>query len=69
MSDFESLPLLEKKHILENTPPESSALFTSKPVRGIYFASGGSTGEPKYVFYDQHEYEHTIRMLAYAYES
>ncbi|MEW6012705.1 MAG: acyl-CoA reductase [Elusimicrobiota bacterium] len=69
LSDFESLPLLEKKHILENTPPESSALFTSKPIRGIYFASGGSTGEPKYVFYDQHEYEHTIRMLAYAYES
>jgi len=69
LRDFEKLPLLEKNHILGNTPPESSALFTSKPVRGIYFASGGSTGQPKYVFYDQHEYEHTVRMLAYAYEA
>jgi len=69
VNDFEKLPFLEKDHILRNTPPESSALFTTKPVRGIYFASGGSTGQPKYVFYDQHEYEHTARMLAYAYEA
>ncbi len=69
LNDFEKLPLLEKNHILENTPPESTRLFTAKPQRGIYFASGGSTGEPKYVFYDQHEYEHTVKMLAYAYEA
>ncbi|MEF3280877.1 MAG: GH3 auxin-responsive promoter family protein [Elusimicrobiota bacterium] len=69
IKDFEKIPLLEKEHILKNTPPESSALFTSKPLKGIYFASGGSTGQPKYVFYDQHEYEHTIRMLAFAYEA
>lgn len=67
--EFIKLPLLEKNHVLNNTPPESTDLLTSKPVRGIYFASGGSTGQPKYVFYDQHEYEHTVRMLAYAYEA
>ncbi|MEW5950860.1 MAG: AMP-binding protein [Elusimicrobia bacterium] len=66
---FRKLPFLEKSHVLENTPPESDALMTSKAKRGIYFASGGSTGQPKYVFYDQHEYEHTCRMLAHAYET
>ncbi len=69
LNSFRALPFLEKRHVLENTPPESEALMTSKAKRGIYFASGGSTGQPKYVFYDQHEYEHTCRMLAYAYEA
>ena len=67
--DFKKLPLLEKNHIYDNTPPKNYNLFTSKAVRGIYFASGGSTGEPKYVFYDQHEYEHIIKALAYSYEA
>ncbi|GAB4028469.1 MAG: hypothetical protein Fur0012_00890 [Elusimicrobiota bacterium] len=69
LNSFHKLPFLEKHHVLENTPPESEALLTSRARRGIYFASGGSTGQPKYVFYDQHEYEHTCRMLAYAYEA
>lgn len=69
LKSFRKLPFLEKHHVLENTPPESDALLTSRARRGIYFASGGSTGQPKYVFYDQHEYEHTCRMLAYAYEA
>ncbi|PIS47321.1 MAG: hypothetical protein COT17_04055 [Elusimicrobia bacterium CG08_land_8_20_14_0_20_51_18] len=68
-ADFRKLPFLEKRHVLENTPPDSDDLLTSKAKRGIYFASGGSTGQPKYVFYDQHEYEHTCRMLAHAYET
>lgn len=67
--DFKKLPLLNKEHLLENTPPSNFSMFSSKPKRGIYFASGGSTGRPKYVFYDQHEYEHVIRMLAHAYEA
>ena len=67
--DFARVPFLEKHHVLENTPPDSSDLLTSKVQRGIYFASGGSTGQPKYVFYDQHEYDHTCRMLAFTYEA
>lgn len=69
LSDFQKLPFLEKHHVLENTPPDSSDLLTSKVQHGIFFASGGSTGQPKYVFYDQHEYDSTCRMLAFAYES
>ncbi|MBI4801756.1 MAG: AMP-binding protein [Elusimicrobia bacterium] len=63
-SDFEKAPLLEKRHIYENTPPESTDLMTAPVRRGIYFASGGSTGSPKYVFYDAHEYDLTCRLLA-----
>ncbi len=69
LEDFQRVPFLEKHHVLENTPPDSSDLLTSKVQRGIFFASGGSTGQPKYVFYDQHEYDHTCRMLAFAMEA
>ncbi|OGS12522.1 MAG: hypothetical protein A2285_10770 [Elusimicrobia bacterium RIFOXYA12_FULL_57_11] len=69
VKDFLTVPFLEKNHVLENTPPDSSDLLTSKVQRGIYFASGGSTGQPKYVFYDQHEYDHTCRMLAFTFEA
>jgi phenylacetate-coenzyme A ligase PaaK-like adenylate-forming protein len=69
LEDFQKAPFLEKHHVLENTPPDSADLLTSKVQRGIFFASGGSTGQPKYVFYDQHEYDHTCRMLAYTYEA
>ncbi|MCM2268306.1 MAG: AMP-binding protein [Elusimicrobiales bacterium] len=69
LADFEKVPFLEKHHVLENTPPDSADLLTSKVQRGIFFASGGSTGQPKYVFYDQHEYDHTCRMLAYTLEA
>jgi len=69
LEDFQKAPFLEKHHVLENTPPDSADLLTSKVQRGIYFASGGSTGQPKYVFYDQHEYDHTCRMLAYSLEA
>ena len=69
LEDFQKVPFLEKRHVLENTPPDSADLLTSKVQRGIYFASGGSTGAPKYVFYDQHEYDHTCRMLAFAFEA
>ncbi|MDD2805420.1 MAG: acyl-CoA reductase [Elusimicrobiales bacterium] len=69
LEDFRQVPFLEKHHVLENTPPDSADLLTSKVQRGIFFASGGSTGQPKYVFYDQHEYDHTCRTLAYSMEA
>jgi phenylacetate-coenzyme A ligase PaaK-like adenylate-forming protein len=69
LQDFRKVPFLEKRHVLENTPPDSADLLTSKVQRGIFFASGGSTGQPKYVFYDQHEYDHTCRMLAFSMEA
>ncbi len=67
LSDFKKLPFLTKEHLFENTPPLNLSIFSSKPSNGIYFASGGSTGKPKYVFYDSHEYSEISKMLADAY--
>lgn len=69
LSGFEKLPLLDKGHILAHTPPDNTELMTAPLNRGIYFASGGSTGSPKYIFYDSHEYEKTGRMLGAAMEA
>ncbi|HOX24096.1 MAG TPA: acyl-CoA reductase, partial [Elusimicrobiales bacterium] len=63
-ADFSRLPLLNKNDILANTPPESEDMFSAKPGNGIYFASGGSTGSPKYIFYEFNEYSDTTRRLA-----
>ncbi|MDD4005028.1 MAG: acyl-CoA reductase [Elusimicrobiaceae bacterium] len=57
LEEFAQLPFLTKEHILANTPPDSYAMFTGPIEKGIYFASGGSTGSPKYIFYDAAEFE------------
>jgi len=63
-ADFSKLPLLDKNDILASTPPESKAMFSAEPGNGVYFASGGSTGSPKYIFYEFSEYEKVARTLA-----
>ncbi|MFA5139077.1 MAG: acyl-CoA reductase [Elusimicrobiota bacterium] len=69
LEDFRRLPVMDKAHVLRNTPPRSRALFTGPTRSGIYFASGGSTGQPKYVFYDQGEYSQVCRSLGKALEA
>lgn len=64
---FRSLPLLTKEDILANTPPDSSDMFTGPVGSGVYFASGGSTGNPKYIFYDWKEFDRLCRMVGRAY--
>jgi len=66
IEDFRTLPLLDKNHILANTPPESYEMFTGPLTGGVYFASGGSTGSPKYIFYDSQEYGNVCRALGFA---
>jgi phenylacetate-coenzyme A ligase PaaK-like adenylate-forming protein len=67
--EFRSVPLLTKEHILANTPPDSSDMFTGPVGSGVYFASGGSTGSPKYIFYDWKEFDRLCRMVGRAYMS
>src|SRR5690606_27424466 len=50
-SDLPRLPLLSGEDVRLNTPPAGSTLLTG-PLEGAYvFASGGSTGAPKFSFY------------------
>ncbi|MFA5161078.1 MAG: acyl-CoA reductase [Elusimicrobiales bacterium] len=64
LEDFRKLPFLLKEDILANTPPENSGMFTGPATGGIFFASGGSTGNPKYIFYNGREYDRVSRALA-----
>ena len=64
LEGFRKVPLLTKEHILANTPPDSEAMFTAPVAGGIYFASGGSTGNPKYIFFEGREHDRTSRTLA-----
>ena len=69
IEDFRKIPFLSKEDVLKNTPPESSSLLTGPACRGIFFAAGGLGEKPGYIFYDQHEYEHTCRMIAYNFQA
>lgn len=70
LDDIKKLPFLTKDHLFRHTPPKDLSFFTDKKLSsGIFFASGGSTGRPKYVFYHQDEYDEVVKMLAYAYEA
>jgi phenylacetate-coenzyme A ligase PaaK-like adenylate-forming protein len=69
MEDFRKLPFLSKEDVLKNTPPESNSMLTGPACRGIFFAATGSGEKPGYIFYDQHEYEHTCRRIAYNFQA
>ena len=60
-------PLLSKDDLRRHAPPLSRALLTREAEGSgtIVFASGGSTGEPKFSLYTQEEFESTCRWLAW----
>jgi len=59
-------PLLSKEDLLAHSPPGRRDMFTGPFRGGVFFASGGSTGKPKYVFYDAAEYDEVCRDLGLA---
>lgn len=66
-SDLPRLPLLSGDDVRLNTPPAGSTLLTG-PLEGAYvFASGGSTGAPKFSFYSYEEWEDVTERLAAIY--
>lgn len=59
--------LLSKEDLYEHGPPRSEALLT-RAAEGegrVVFASGGSTGKPKFCLYTQEEFEQTCLWLAW----
>ncbi|HAZ09392.1 MAG TPA: hypothetical protein DCZ01_12940 [Elusimicrobia bacterium] len=57
------VPPLTKRDLYANTPPKSKALLTWEGT-GLVFASGGSTGKPKFSLFTQDEFDETCRWLA-----
>lgn len=66
--DIEKLPRLDAETLRKNTPPIGRALLTG-PLEGAYvFASGGSTGAPKFSFFSSEEWEEVTDILAAIYQ-
>lgn len=61
---LESLPLLSKDDIYRHTPPVGNDLLTGGTDGAVVFASGGSTGQPKYSYYTNAEFERVTAVLA-----
>lgn len=66
--DFAKAPFLTKNHIYQNTPPVSSDLLTETLSNAYVFASGGSTGEPKFNYYSFGELDKVSTILADIYQ-
>lgn len=68
IENLEDLPLLDAESLRQNTPPAGRDLLTG-PFEGAYvFASGGSTGHPKFALYTYDEWEEVTDILASIYE-
>lgn len=66
--DLQELPRLDAETLRRNTPPAGRALLTG-PLEGAYiFASGGSTGAPKFSFFSLEEWEEVTDILAAIYQ-
>ena len=66
--DLVKLPRLDAETLRRNTPPAGEDLLTG-PLEGAYiFASGGSTGAPKFSFFSLDEWEEITDILAAIYQ-
>ncbi|MCL5036797.1 MAG: AMP-binding protein [Chloroflexi bacterium] len=68
MSDITRLPTLTGEAVFENTPPRGEGLISGPVMRAYVFASGGSTGDPKFCFYSDSEWEEVIDILSEVYQ-
>lgn len=69
-NDFEisNIPLLDKESFYANSPPKSFNTLTDKFSNAYVYASGGTTGEPKFTIYSNKEYKTATDLLSFIYE-
>lgn len=67
-AEFEKVPFLERRDVYLNTPPQGEGLLTGPLEQAYVFASGGSTGEPKFSFYSYDEFSVMTTLLAEMYQ-
>jgi phenylacetate-coenzyme A ligase PaaK-like adenylate-forming protein len=69
LKDFELLPVLEKKHIIEHGPAGDSTMLT-REAKGCYiFSAGGTTGKMKYVCWSREELEESKKLFGYGFRA
>ncbi len=56
LEDFAKLPVLEKEDLVKYAPPKSLEMLTDSEARHYLFASGGTSGKPRYVAWTPEEF-------------
>ncbi|MGM0600744.1 MAG: acyl-CoA reductase [Candidatus Rifleibacteriota bacterium] len=67
--NFAKLPLLDREVFYRNSPPESEAILTGPMTDAYIYASGGTTGSPKYTLYSNEEYRYVTDVLGEIYKN
>ena len=68
IKSLEELPLTDKSIFSDYSPHKSPKLLRSPLEPGFYFASGGTTGNPKYTYYSNKEFDSVALMLSQSYK-
>lgn len=66
--DLVHFPRLDAETLRQNTPPAGQSLLTGSLEGAYIFASGGSTGAPKFSFYSLEEWEEVTDILSAIYQ-
>ena len=61
---FRKLPLLDRETFYRHSPPASEDILTGPMTDAYVYASGGTTGEPKFTLYSNDEYRFVTDLLA-----
>jgi phenylacetate-coenzyme A ligase PaaK-like adenylate-forming protein len=56
LEEFAQLPVLEKSHLVEHCPPDDIDMLTDPKAPKYIFASGGTSGKPRYVAWSPEEF-------------
>lgn len=66
-SNFGNFPLLDRDTFYKNSPPASNDILTGPMTDAYVYASGGTTGEPKFTLYSNDEYRYVTDVLTEIY--
>jgi phenylacetate-coenzyme A ligase PaaK-like adenylate-forming protein len=67
--NFNRLPLLDRQTFYLNSPPESDSILTGPMTDAYVYASGGTTGAPKFTLYSNSEYRYVTDVLTDIYRN
>ncbi|NLI80001.1 MAG: AMP-binding protein [Candidatus Riflebacteria bacterium] len=67
--DFTALPLLDRETFYAHSPPRSTDILTGPMQDAYVYASGGTTGDPKFTLYSNREYRAATDVLGFIYRT